>query len=133
MAVKIQYRLLLAIQCGITTTGAIQLCYEDGSVGTIPLVSGDNMGSILGNYSENTYKVPLKSHAKDSASHYCIYCDSSKILESIQISIDKDDVGTWAERYIDNKPAGVRFRSWESAINIDALIKYAEISEVSNV
>lgn len=72
--------------------GKIQLCYEDGYVDTIPLVSGDNMGSILGNYSENTYKVPLRSHLKDSASHYCISCDNNKILKCIQISIDKEDV-----------------------------------------
>lgn len=35
-----------------------------------------------------------------------------------------DEVGTWSERYIEDKFDGVRFRPWESAINVDALIEY---------
>lgn len=36
-----------------------------------------------------------------------------------------DDVGTWSERYIESRFDGVRFRPWESGINVDALIEYA--------
>ena len=37
-----------------------------------------------------------------------------------------DPTGAWAEYYVDGKPHGTRCRPWESAINIEALLRYAE-------
>lgn len=37
-----------------------------------------------------------------------------------------DEVGTWSERYVKDIPHGVRYRPWESAINLYALIEYCE-------
>ena len=37
-----------------------------------------------------------------------------------------DPTGTWAEYYLDGSPQGTRCRPWESAINIAALLHYAE-------
>jgi len=36
-----------------------------------------------------------------------------------------DEVGSWSEYYLDNKPSGTRCRPWESAINLEALIEFA--------
>jgi len=36
-----------------------------------------------------------------------------------------DSSGVWSEYYDENKPMGTRYRPWESAINIEALIKFA--------
>ena len=36
-----------------------------------------------------------------------------------------DSAGVWSEYYTDNHPDGTRYRPWESAINIEALIRYA--------
>ena len=38
----------------------------------------------------------------------------------------RDGVGAWSERYIDDEPEGARFRPWESAINLDAMVAFAE-------
>ncbi len=37
-----------------------------------------------------------------------------------------DACGAWSEYYIDGQHAGTRYRPWESAINIDALLYYAQ-------
>jgi len=36
-----------------------------------------------------------------------------------------DNIGAWSEYYVDDKPQGTRCRPWESAMNLEALIKYA--------
>lgn len=36
-----------------------------------------------------------------------------------------DSTGVWSEYYNDHIPQGTRYRPWESAINIEALIKFA--------
>jgi hypothetical protein len=36
-----------------------------------------------------------------------------------------DESGAWVEYYRDGKPMGCRYRPWESAINIEAVIEYA--------
>jgi hypothetical protein len=36
-----------------------------------------------------------------------------------------DETGAWSEYYLDGIPSGTRCRPWESAINLEALIKYA--------
>ena len=36
-----------------------------------------------------------------------------------------DETGAWVEYYRDGKPMGCRYRPWESAINIEAIIEYA--------
>lgn len=46
-----------------------------------------------------------------------LVCD--KLLQQL------DEVGAWSEYYIDDQPSGARYRPWESAINIDALLGYA--------
>ncbi len=38
----------------------------------------------------------------------------------------QDEVGAWSEYYIEDQHAGTRYRPWESGINIDALLLYAE-------
>jgi len=40
-----------------------------------------------------------------------------------------DEVGTWSEGYIEDEHIGTRYRPWESAINIDGIILYAEYCE----
>ena len=52
-------------------------------------------------------------------------------LEGADIVYDKlldlrDGVGMFSERYIDNYPEGTRFRPWETAINIDAMLKFVK-------
>ncbi len=37
-----------------------------------------------------------------------------------------DEVGAWSEYYINDKPENTRCRPWESAINLEALLKFAE-------
>jgi len=37
-----------------------------------------------------------------------------------------DPTGAWAEYYLNGSPQGTRCRPWESAINIVALLNYAE-------
>ena len=37
-----------------------------------------------------------------------------------------DDTGSWVEYYKDGKPQGTRYRPWESAINLEAAILFAE-------
>ena len=37
----------------------------------------------------------------------------------------RDGVNMYAERYIASYPEGTRYRPWETAINIDAMLKYA--------
>jgi hypothetical protein len=36
-----------------------------------------------------------------------------------------DSTGVWSEYYDNNQPRGTRYRPWESAINIEALLKFA--------
>jgi hypothetical protein len=36
-----------------------------------------------------------------------------------------DSAGVWSEYYNNNKPQGTRYRPWESAINMEALLKFA--------
>lgn len=36
-----------------------------------------------------------------------------------------DATGAWVEYYVDHQPAGTRCRPWESAINLEALLKWA--------
>lgn len=37
-----------------------------------------------------------------------------------------DEAGSWAEYYQEGKPVGTRYRAWESSINVDALMTYAQ-------
>ena len=37
----------------------------------------------------------------------------------------RDGVGMYSETYIEGRPTGTRFRPWETAINISALLKFA--------
>ncbi len=37
-----------------------------------------------------------------------------------------DPAGAWVEYYVDHRPAGTRCRPWESAVNIEALLHYAQ-------
>ena len=36
-----------------------------------------------------------------------------------------DETGAWVEYYVDGKPQGTMYRPWESGINIEAIIKFA--------
>ncbi len=36
-----------------------------------------------------------------------------------------DPTGAWVEYYLDNRPMGTRCRPWESAINLEAILKWA--------
>ena len=42
-----------------------------------------------------------------------------------------DSKGVWSEYYYDHLPLGTRYRPWESAINIEALIKFANQYDIS--
>jgi hypothetical protein len=37
-----------------------------------------------------------------------------------------DDTGTWTEYYRDGKATGTRYRPWESGIDLEAAILFAE-------
>ena len=37
-----------------------------------------------------------------------------------------DSAGVWSEYYLNNTPYLTRYRPWESAINIEALLKFAD-------
>lgn len=37
-----------------------------------------------------------------------------------------DSAGVWSKYYDDHIPQGTRYRPWESAINIEALIKFED-------
>lgn len=71
--------------------GEILISYEDETT-KIPLRSGDNFGSIAGNYAENTCHVPVyKNHYSDRGNHYCIACDNTKTVKDIKIKLTKED------------------------------------------
>ena len=36
-----------------------------------------------------------------------------------------DETGAWSEYYLDGVPSGTRCRPWESAINLEALLRFA--------
>ncbi len=48
---------------------------------------------------------------------------SDKVFEDAMSVVD--ETGAWVEYYQDGKPMGCRYRPWESAINIEAIIEYA--------
>lgn len=48
---------------------------------------------------------------------------ADKVFEDAMAVVDES--GAWVEYYKDDKPMGCRYRPWESAINIEAIIKYA--------
>ena len=43
-----------------------------------------------------------------------------------------DESGAWVEYYQSGKPMGCRYRPWESAINIEAIIEYALSKEIND-
>jgi hypothetical protein len=42
-----------------------------------------------------------------------------------------DQTGAWAEYYLNDKPYGTRYRPWESAINLEALIDFAMMKKIT--
>lgn len=42
----------------------------------------------------------------------------------------RDEAGVWSEYYQDDAPVGTRYRPWESAVNIDALLYYAQTEDM---
>ena len=48
---------------------------------------------------------------------------ADKVFENTMSVVDES--GAWVEYYQDGKPMGCRYRPWESAINIEAIIEYA--------
>jgi hypothetical protein len=51
--------------------------------------------------------------------------DKSETIYRKTLSV-ADSAGVWSEYYDDHIPQGTRYRPWESAINIEALIKFAD-------
>jgi hypothetical protein len=41
-----------------------------------------------------------------------------------------DETGAWVEYYIEGKPNGTFCRPWESAINLEAAIRFAEYEKL---
>jgi hypothetical protein len=80
------------------STGKITLSKDDK-------VTGLDYGMFL--YALVTFNHPLKDE---------VY----KKMMSL-----RDEAGAWVEYYSDGKPMGCRCRPWESAINMEAAIKYA--------
>jgi hypothetical protein len=50
--------------------------------------------------------------------------ENSEIIYRKTLSVT-DSAGVWSEYYYDHKPRGTRYRPWESAINLEALLKFA--------
>ena len=48
---------------------------------------------------------------------------ADKVFEDAMSVVDES--GAWVEYYRDGKPMGCRYRPWESAINIEAIVEYA--------
>ena len=71
----------------------------------INLVIGYEYGFLL--YALSKYHDPL----------------ANKVFEDAMSVVDES--GAWVEYYQDGKPMGCRYRPWESAINIEAIIEYA--------
>jgi len=81
---------------------------KSGQISSRPggnLVIGYEYGFLL--YALSKYKDPLADQ---------VFEDAMSVV---------DESGAWVEYYKDGKPMGCRYRPWESAINIEAIIEYA--------
>lgn len=81
---------------------------KSGQISSRPgenLVIGYEYGFLL--YALSKYHDPL----------------ADKVFEDAMSVVDES--GAWVEDYKDGKPMGCRYRPWESAINIEAIIEYA--------
>ena len=81
---------------------------KSGQISSRPggnLVIGYEYGFLL--YALSKYNDPLADQ---------VFKDAMSVV---------DETGAWVEYYKDGKPMGCRYRPWESAINIEAIIEYA--------
>ncbi len=77
------------------------------------LVSSDHQRSVGYDYGLVLYSM-LQTGSKGQHEVY------RKTLDIV------DETGAWSEYYEGEPPGGTRCRPWESAINLEALIKYAK-------
>ena len=66
------------------------------------------------------YDYGLLLYAMSATNHNKSYELYNKTLSIV------DPIGSWSEYYINHKPQGTRCRPWESAMNLEALIHYAQ-------
>lgn len=81
---------------------------KSGQISSRPgvnIVIGYEYGFLL--YALSKYRDPLADR---------VFKDAMSVV---------DESGAWVEYYQDGKPMGCRYRPWESAINIEAIIEYA--------
>lgn len=104
---------LITNQLLIQNIEAIKNNYlKSGQISSRPggnLVIGYEYGFLL--YALSKYRDPL----------------SDKVFEDAMSVVDES--GAWVEYYQNGKPMGCRYRPWESAINIEAIIEYALFKE----
>jgi hypothetical protein len=85
-----------------------------------------------------TGRLPTRQDDADAAGAYSVGYDYGFLLNALaalkhplaadlyQRTLDLlDPTGAWVEYYLDNRPMGTRCRPWESAINLEAILKWA--------
>ena len=85
--------------------------------------SDRNLGYDFG-FLLNSLNIILKSISKDDE-RFNVFLEACIRLYKDTLNL-VDRTYTWCEYYNDNKCAGTQYRPWESAINIRALIEFAE-------
>ena len=90
-------------------------------------VESGSISSVKGSKTVIGYEYGLLLHAlsknKDSIGEK-VFVDMLSVV---------DESGAWVEYYDDGKPKGCRYRPWESAINIEALVEYSATKNLDNV
>jgi hypothetical protein len=85
-----------------------------------------------------TGRLPTRQDEAGAAGAYSVGYDYGFLLNALaafkhplaadlyQRTLDLlDPTGAWVEYYLDNRPMGTRCRPWESAINLEAILKWA--------
>jgi hypothetical protein len=122
--------------------------YTLQSVSLAPFYQGSNLFegwelapavNELAQHFHTTGRLPTRlDDEKTDGSAYSVGYDYGYLLNALAIlshpqAIDLyrqimallDPTGAWVEYYLDNQPKGTRCRPWESAINLEAILKWA--------
>jgi len=89
-----------------------EICGEFKKTGMMPSRPGSNVNTGY-DFGLLLYSLTCQNRKNDALILY------NKTLEML------DDSISWSEYYIEGEPAGVRYRPWESGINTEALINFA--------
>jgi hypothetical protein len=70
--------------------GAIDLCYDNGNVCSIPLIVGKNIDTLFSHFAEET--IPVKINDYDSIHVLKLKCSPLDVIEKLMIRLDVPDV-----------------------------------------